>query len=73
MTQPILPGAAIGVLGSGQLGRMLAIAARRMDYRVATFSPDTDSPTGQIADVEISAAYDDLVAVHDVKALGRPY
>jgi 5-(carboxyamino)imidazole ribonucleotide synthase len=63
MTQPLLPGATIGVLGSGQLGRMLAIAARRMGYRVATFSPDTDSPTGQIADVEISAAYDDLDAV----------
>src|SRR5690242_17206256 len=63
MTQPVLPGATIGVLGSGQLGRMLAIAARRMGYRVATFSPDTDSPTGQVADVEISAAYDDLDAV----------
>lgn len=63
MTQPLLPGATIGVLGSGQLGRMLAIAARKMGYRVATFSPDTDSPTGQIADVEISAAYDDLDAV----------
>ena len=41
----ILPGATIGVLGSGQLGRMFAIAARRMGYRVHTFSPDTDTPT----------------------------
>ncbi|HEU5200224.1 MAG TPA: hypothetical protein VFU32_11335, partial [Ktedonobacterales bacterium] len=63
MTQPILPGATVGVLGSGQLGRMLAIAARRMGYRVATFSPDTDSPTGQVADLEVSAAYNDLDAV----------
>ena len=63
MTTPLLPGATVGVLGSGQLGRMLAIAARRMGYRVATFSPDTDSPTGQVADLEISAAYDDLDAV----------
>ncbi len=62
---PILPGAKIGVLGSGQLGRMFAIAARRMGYRVHTFSPDRDSPTGQIADVEIDAAYDDLDAVRD--------
>jgi len=61
--QPILPGAAIGVLGSGQLGRMFAIAARRMGYRVHTFSPDQDSPTGQIADVEVQASYDDLYAV----------
>ena len=60
---PILPGATLGVLGSGQLGRMFAIAARQMGYRVATFSPDEDTPTGQIADVEVIAAYDDLDAV----------
>src|ERR1700750_3466010 len=60
---PILPGSAIGVLGSGQLGRMFAIAARRMGYRVHTLSPDEDTPTGQVADVEIQAAYDDLDAI----------
>jgi 5-(carboxyamino)imidazole ribonucleotide synthase len=60
---PVLPGSAIGVLGSGQLGRMFAIAARRMGYRVHTFSPDEDTPTGQVADVEITAAYEDLDAV----------
>jgi len=65
VTKPILPGAAIGVLGSGQLGRMFAIAARRMGYRVHTFSPDSDTPTGQVADVEIQASYDDLDAVSD--------
>lgn len=59
----ILPGATLGVLGSGQLGRMFAIAARRMGYRVHVLSPDTDTPTGQVADVEINAAYDDLEAV----------
>lgn len=62
-TVPLLPGAVIGVLGSGQLGRMFAIAARRMGYRVHTFSPETDTPTGQVADVEIKAHYDDLNAV----------
>lgn len=56
----VLPGSTIGVLGSGQLGRMFAIAARRMGYRVHTYSPDRDSPTGQIADVEIDAPYEDL-------------
>jgi 5-(carboxyamino)imidazole ribonucleotide synthase len=61
--EPILPGATIGVLGSGQLGRMFAFAARRMGYRVHTFSPDQDTPTGQIADVEVTASYDDLDAV----------
>jgi len=59
----ILPGAVIGVLGSGQLGRMFTLAARRMGYRVHTFSPDSDTPTGQVADVEINAPYEDLDAV----------
>jgi 5-(carboxyamino)imidazole ribonucleotide synthase len=61
----IPPGSTIGVLGSGQLGRMFAIAARRMGYRVHTLSPDYDTPTGQIADREVQAAYDDLDAVRD--------
>src|SRR4051794_21478190 len=60
---PVLPGSAIGVLGSGQLGRMFAIAARRMGYRVHTFSPDEDTPTGQVADLEVTAPYEDLDAV----------
>lgn len=63
MSAPILPGSAVGVLGSGQLGRMFAIAARRMGYRVHTLSPDEDTPTGQISDVEINAPYSDLNAV----------
>ena len=61
--RPIGPGATIGVLGSGQLGRMFAIAARRMGYRVHTFSPDDDTPTGQVADVEVTAEYTDLDAL----------
>jgi 5-(carboxyamino)imidazole ribonucleotide synthase len=61
--QQILPGSIIGVLGSGQLGRMFTISARRMGYRVHTFSPDSDTPTGQVADEEITAAYEDLDAV----------
>jgi len=60
---PILPGSTIGVLGSGQLGRMFAMAARRMGYRVHTLSPGEDTPTGQIADREITAEYTDLDAV----------
>jgi 5-(carboxyamino)imidazole ribonucleotide synthase len=58
------PGATIGVLGGGQLGRMFAIAARRLGYRVHTFSPEEDTPTGQVADVEVTASYDDLDALH---------
>jgi len=63
MSRTILPGATIGVLGSGQLGRMFAIAARRLGYRVHVFSPDDDTPTGQVADVEFRSSYEDLDAV----------
>jgi 5-(carboxyamino)imidazole ribonucleotide synthase len=62
-TAPILPGATVGVLGTGQLGRMFAIAARRMGYRVHAFSPDRDTPTGQVADEEVTAPYEDLDAL----------
>lgn len=60
---PVLPGRTLGILGTGQLGRMLAIAARRMGYGVHCYSPTRHSPTGQIADVEIVAPYDDLDSV----------
>src|SRR5947207_2471305 len=63
MSRIIPPGSIIGVLGGGQLGRMFAMAARRLGYRVHTLSPEHDTPTGQIADVEINASYDDLDAV----------
>ena len=60
---PILPGATIGIFGSGQLGRMLALSARQMGYRIHTFAPDQHSPTGQVADREVDASYSDLDAV----------
>lgn len=56
---PILPGASLGILGSGQLGRMFAMAARRMGYRVVVYSPDADSPAGVFSDEEIVAEYGD--------------
>lgn len=68
MTPPILPGATLGVLGSGQLGRMFALAARRMGYRVHVYSPDADSPTGQVADREFVGPYEDLAAVREFAA-----
>ena len=63
MANPILPGATIGIFGSGQLGRMMTLAAKQMGYRVHTYSPEADSPTGQVADREVVAAYDDADAV----------
>jgi len=61
--KPILPGSTIGLLGGGQLGRMFAIAARKMGYRVHTFEPVQDSPTGQISDREFNYAYDNMEAL----------
>lgn len=52
----ILPGATIGILGNGQLGRMTALAARAMGYRVAVIPEDRESPAGQVADRPFSEA-----------------
>ena len=73
MSRVILPGATIGVLGSGQLGRMFALAARRMGYRVCVYSPESHSPAGQVADGETVAAYDDLERVRAFAAAADGY
>ncbi len=59
----ILPGSIIGLLGGGQLGRMFALAARRMGYRIHVLDPVSDSPAGQVCDQEYHVPYDDLVSV----------
>ncbi|MGH7193228.1 MAG: 5-(carboxyamino)imidazole ribonucleotide synthase, partial [Candidatus Saccharimonadales bacterium] len=51
--KPILPGATLGVLGGGQLGRMFAIAAQQMGYRVLAFTPESDSPVAQVVEQTI--------------------
>jgi 5-(carboxyamino)imidazole ribonucleotide synthase len=58
----------IGVIGGGQLGRMFALDAKRMGYRVLTLDPQEHSPCGQIADEQIVASYSDLQAIEE---LGR--
>jgi 5-(carboxyamino)imidazole ribonucleotide synthase len=58
--QPIAPPATIGILGGGQLGRMLALAARSMGYRIAVMDPDPDCPTAALADRQVVAGYDDV-------------
>jgi len=60
---PILPGATLGILGGGQLGRMFTIAARTMGYRVMVLDPDPASPAGQMADVHLQAPYTDDAAL----------
>ncbi len=59
---PVLPPATIGILGGGQLGRMLAQAARAMGYRIAVLDPDIDCPSASVADELVIGAYDDIGA-----------
>jgi 5-(carboxyamino)imidazole ribonucleotide synthase len=59
---PILPPATIGILGGGQLGRMLGFAARAMGYRIAVLDPDRDCPAAAVADQVVIGAYDDIAA-----------
>lgn len=68
MSAVILPGATIGVLGGGQLGRMLCNAARSMGYQLIVFDPDSDSPAGKIADRHICAEYQNTDALDDLAA-----
>lgn len=65
----IKPGGTIGVLGGGQLGRMLALAGRNMGYRFVTLDPTEDAPTGQVADEQIQANFDDVDAARKLAAL----
>jgi 5-(carboxyamino)imidazole ribonucleotide synthase len=58
----------IGILGGGQLGRMLTLEAKRMGYRVVTLEPLPNSPCGQVADEQIVAAYDDARAIGELGA-----
>ncbi|MBN8210139.1 5-(carboxyamino)imidazole ribonucleotide synthase [Bacillus sp. NTK071] len=60
MNRTILPGSTIGILGGGQLGRMMALKAREMGYRIAVLEPKSGSPCGQVADHEVVSGYDDL-------------
>lgn len=62
----ILPGATVGVVGGGQLGRMFTLQARTMGYRVVVLDPDPHSPAGAVADRQIRAAYDDPEALADL-------
>jgi 5-(carboxyamino)imidazole ribonucleotide synthase len=58
----ILPGATIGILGGGQLGRMMAMQARRMGYRIAILDPDPAGPAAQFADEVVEGSWNDAAA-----------
>jgi 5-(carboxyamino)imidazole ribonucleotide synthase len=64
----ILPGATVGVLGGGQLGRMFVLRARTMGYRTVVLDPDPGSPAGQVADLHLRADYTDPAALERLAA-----
>lgn len=59
----IIPAQTIGIIGGGQLGRMMAMEARYMGYKIAVLDPTPNCPTAQVADVQITAPYDDMDAI----------
>jgi 5-(carboxyamino)imidazole ribonucleotide synthase len=63
---PVLPGSTIGIVGGGQLGRMLALEARRMGYGVVVLDPAADTPAAQVADFAIQAPLDDVEAAREL-------
>ncbi|TGY89263.1 5-(carboxyamino)imidazole ribonucleotide synthase [Marinicauda algicola] len=63
MTDMLQPGARIGILGGGQLGRMLAMAAARLGFDAVIYTPDEDSPASRVAAETVVAPYEDLEAV----------
>ncbi|WP_071458394.1 5-(carboxyamino)imidazole ribonucleotide synthase [Bacillus massilinigeriensis] len=63
LVKQILPGKTIGIIGGGQLGRMMALAAKAMGYRIFILDPGADCPASQVADGHIIADYDDLDAL----------
>ena len=68
MTRPLVPGATIGILGGGQLGRMMAIEARQMGYRIIVLDPSPRCPTAQVSDGVVVGALDDLEAAKHLAA-----
>ena len=63
MTETLRPGATIGILGGGQLGRMLAMAAARLGYHVHIFDPDPAAPAAEVARTATHASYNDPAAL----------
>jgi len=63
MAEPLAPGAAIGILGGGQLGRMLAVAASRLGLRAHVYDPAPDCPAAQVAAAATHAGWDDAAAL----------
>lgn len=66
MMNTIFPGQTIGIIGGGQLGRMMAMAAKEAGFKVAVLDPAMESPCGQVSDIRIVAPYDDEAALEEL-------
>ena len=66
---PLPPSSTIGIIGGGQLGRMLGLAARRLGYRIVVLDPDPDCPAAAVAERVIVATYDDVAAAAELAAV----
>lgn len=66
LVKPLLPGSTIGIVGGGQLGRMMAISAKEMGFKVGVLDPVTNCPAAQVADWYIQGTYDDTFALEEL-------
>lgn len=71
MTEPLAAGSTIGIIGGGQLGRMLAMAAARLGYKTAVLEPDRNCPASQVCNTHIAAAYDDPAALSELAVISN--
>ena len=62
----LMPGSVIGIVGGGQLGRMMALSAKYMGFRIGVLDPTPDCPTAQVADFQVTADYDDRAAIAEL-------
>lgn len=66
LIKPLLPGSTIGIVGGGQLGRMMAISAKEMGFKVGVLDPVVDCPAAQVANWTIQGTYDDTFALEEL-------
>ncbi|MCO6558332.1 MAG: 5-(carboxyamino)imidazole ribonucleotide synthase [Bifidobacterium sp.] len=64
--ETLMPGATIGIIGGGQLGRMMALSARYHGFRIGVLDPTPDCPVSQVADFQVTADYDDKAAIREL-------
>jgi len=65
LSHPVPPGGTIGIIGGGQLGRMLALAAARLGLKAAIYNDENDAPAFQVTPLQVAASYDDQNALAD--------